>query len=203
MDPVMDHFGQWWAVALFIILFGIFIAFIPFYKKSYIKPAGTYIAFVIAYALEMFGIPMSMYMISWVLGGTLPDGILWGHTLQQYIGLSGMYIGALISLTGVALVVVGWKQIYDNYWKKDSGKGKLVDTGLYAHIRHPQYTGFFLITLGMMFEWVTLTMLIMWPILLAVYYWLAKKEEDDMIKEFGNEYEEYRKKTKMFIPFII
>lgn len=64
-----------------------------------------------------------------------------------------------------------------------------------------QYTGFLLITLGMMFEWATIPLLIMWPILVLLYNKLAKKEEQYMEQEFGQEYMEYKSKTGMFLPF--
>lgn len=114
-----------------------------------------------------------------------------------------MYLGILISLTGATLVVSGWNQIHKNYWSKDEGQGNLVITGIYRYIRHPQYTGFFMITLGMILEWATLPLLILYSLLLVLYYRLAKKEEMDIEKEFGNEYLEYKMKTKMFIPYII
>ncbi|MTI65647.1 MAG: isoprenylcysteine carboxylmethyltransferase family protein [Firmicutes bacterium] len=199
-DSVLNHFGNWGGVLVFFILYSIMIFFVPFYKKSQRKPTSVYIAFVLAYVLEMFGIPFSMYIIAWFFGFTLPDGILWGHTLNQYIGHFGMYIGILITIIGISLVVIGWKNIYDNYWSKEKGKGKLVTSGIYAYIRHPQYTGFFLVTLGMILEWATLTLLLMWPTLIILYYRLAKKEEEDMLKEFGEDYKEYKKRTSMFLP---
>ncbi len=67
MDPVLNHFGQWWAVALFGLLYGVFLVFTPFYKKSQVKPSGVYLAFIVAFVLEMFGVPMSMYILTWVL----------------------------------------------------------------------------------------------------------------------------------------
>ncbi len=200
MESGMGQFGHWWAVALWVVLYGIFIAFLPFYKKSQRKPSGVYIAFVVAYALEMFGIPMSMYILTWAFGITLPEGILWGHTLRQYIGYWGMYAGVMISVAGGLLVMVGWGQIYRQYWSKQQGKGQLVTRGIYGYIRHPQYTGFLLITLGMIFEWATAPLLIMWPILAVVYYRLARREETDIEREFGAQYAEYQSKTGMFLP---
>ncbi len=202
-EDIWSHFGMWWAVALWIIIYGVFLLFVPFYKKSQMKPSGVYVAFIVAFALEMFGIPFSMFAIGWLFGFTLPEGILWGHTLVQYIGFWGMYVGILISLTGVALVISGWNRIHKDYWSKDEGQGKLVTSGIYKYIRHPQYTGFFMITLGMMLEWATLPLIILYSLLLVLYYRLAKKEEKDIEQEFGNEYIEYKQKTKMFIPYII
>ena len=199
-DPVMDHMGNWGAVALWIVMYGLFLLTIPFYKKSQRKPASAYLAFVIALALEMFGLPLSMYLITWVFGFALPDGILWGHTLIQFIGWWGMYVGLAISLIGAGLVVLGWKEIHRHYWSKEEGTGKLVEHGIYRYIRHPQYTGFLLITLGMLCEWATLPLLLMWPMLIVLYWRLALREERDMAKEFGPAYAEYRSRTGMFLP---
>lgn len=202
-ETTVSHFGQWGVAVLWIVLFGLFLFFMPFYKKSQRKPASVYFAFIVALALEMFGLPLSMYAITWLLGPILPEGVLWGHTLVQTIGLTGYYIGLVFMCTGVLLIVLGWRQIYKHYWSKEEGKGQCVTSGIYAIIRHPQYTGFFMITFGMMCEWATLPLLIMWPILLALYYRLAKREEADMEQEFGAEYQEYRRRTSMFIPLWI
>jgi len=79
-------------------------------------------------------------------------------------------------------------------------QGKLVTDGIYAYIRHPQYAGFMLVTLGLLVHWATIPLLIMWPILMVIYYRLAKREERGMEKEFGNQYLEYKRKTSMFFP---
>lgn len=172
METTLGHYGQWGAAALFIALFALFLLFVPFYRKSQWKPSGAYLAFIVAFALEMFGVPASLYVATWVLGHRLPEGVLWGHTLVGLIGYGGLYLGA-------ALMVAG---------------------GLYGYIRHPQYTGFLLITLGMLVEWATIPLLIMWPIMVAIYYHLARKEESDMEKEFGPAYGAYRQRTGMFLP---
>ena len=187
-------------MAIWIFLYGVFLLFTPFYRKSQRKPASAYLAFVVALALEMFGIPLSMYFVTWAFGFTLPEGVLWGHTLVNVIGLWGMYLMLLFCLMGAVLIVMGWKNIYRDYWSKEEGKGKLVTEGIYRYIRHPQYSGFLLITLGLILEWATIPLLLMWPMLLLIYYRLAKKEEADMEREFGSEYMNYKKKTSMFLP---
>jgi len=200
IDPVLEHFGNWWAVAIWFLMFILFLAFLPFYKKSQRKPASVYGAFVLALALEMFGLPLSMYVLTWIFGKTLPDGILWGHTLVQWIGLSGTTVAAVCYLTAAILIILGWRRIYRQYWSKEEGTGQLVTTGIYRYIRHPQYTGFLLMTLGMLCEWATLPMLIMWPLLVLLYVRLAKREEADMCEEFGLSYDAYRSTTGMFLP---
>ena len=200
METTMSHFGQWGLVVIWSLLGAIFLLFTPFYKKSERKPSGMYLAFMVAMAFEMFGIPMSMYILAWVFGKNIPEGIFWGHTLFAWIGHTGMYIGTVLILIGIALVILGWSVVYKRYWRKDEGKGELVTDGIYRYIRHPQYTGFMLITLGMLLDWATLPMLIMWPIMAVLYYRLAKKEEGYMLEQFGEQYAEYRQTTGMFLP---
>jgi protein-S-isoprenylcysteine O-methyltransferase Ste14 len=200
IDPVMDHMGNWWAVVLWVLLFGVFLLFTPFYKKSGVKPNGAFMAFVVALALEMFGVPLSMYALGAFLGRCMPDGVLWGHTLVGYIGLAGTQVAIVLYLSSLALVFAGWRAIYRDYWSKGRGEGKLVTSGIYRFIRHPQYTGFALATLGMLVEWATLPTLIMWPILMTIYYRLARREESEMREEFGVAYDEYAARTGMFLP---
>ena len=202
MDPVQNHFGNWWGVAFFIVLYGVVLFFLPFYRKMDKKPRGTYLAFVIAFAIEMHGIPFSMYVISWIFGRSLPDGVLWGHTLTGSFGHLGMVIGAALGVAGLMMILAGWRTIYKAYWSKDRGEGKLVNTGIYRFIRHPQYTGLMMMSLGMILDWATLPMLILFPVMAVVYYRLAKREENDMIAEFGDEYRAYMLKTRRFIPYV-
>jgi protein-S-isoprenylcysteine O-methyltransferase Ste14 len=199
-DHTSGHFGQWWAVGLWIVLFAVFLAFIPFYKKSQRKPASVYMAFVVAMALEMFGVPMSMYLLTGLLGRSLPEGVFWGHTLSTWIGDAGMLGAYACFLIGTVLIIWGWRDIYKYYWSKDRTEARMVTEGIYHYIRHPQYTGFLLITLGMLFEWATLPLLIMWPILLWLYVRLARREEAELLEQFGKPYADYCERTGMFLP---
>ncbi|MDF2615026.1 MAG: isoprenylcysteine carboxylmethyltransferase family protein [Clostridia bacterium] len=203
METLESHYYNWFGVLFFIVVYSVVLLFIPFYKKMNKKPIGTYVAFVIAFAIEMHGIPFSMYVISWVIGKNLPEGILWGHTLVSRIGFWGMYINIGCAAAALFLILNGWYNIYKKYWSKETGKGALVKTGVYRYIRHPQYTGLLLLTLGMLAEWATLPMLMLYPIMIIMYVRLAKHEEKDMLIEFGDEYRKYIKETKMFIPFIV
>lgn len=199
-ENIWSHYGIWGAVIFWILVYGLFILFVPFYKKSNWKPTGAYMAFVVAFAIEMHGFPFSMYLIGAIFGKQMPEGIFWGHTLEQYIGANGIYGTIVCALTGIVLVYFGWRDIYRNYWSKTEGKGRLVTAGIYRYIRHPQYTGFLLISLGMICEWATIPLLIMYPLMIALYYRLARREEQDMAKEFGAEYLAYKAQTGMFLP---
>ncbi len=203
METLESHFHNWFGVLFFTVLYSVVLLFIPFYKKMDKKPAGTYFAFVIAFAIEMHGIPFSMYVISWIIGKNLPEGVLWGHTLVSSIGFWGMYINIGCAVVALSMILNGWYNIYKKYWSKKTGTGSLVKTGIYKYIRHPQYTGLLLLSLGMMIEWATLPLIILYPVMVFMYVRLAKREERDMLGEFGDEYRKYMKTTKMFIPFIV
>ena len=203
METLESHFHNWFGVLFFVVLYSVVLLFVPFYKRMGTKPRGTYIAFIIAFAIEMHGIPFSMYLISWIIGKNLPEGILWGHTLFPAIGYLGMYINIGCAVIAFILILNGWYNIYKKYWSKETGTGKLVTSGVYRFIRHPQYTGLLLLSLGMLIEWATLPMLVMFPVMVGMYMRLAKREEKDMLREFGEDYKRYMAKTKMFIPFMV
>lgn len=78
-------YGNWVMVAVWFVMFAVFIAFVPFRRKSQSKPSSVYVAFVVASALEMFGVPLSMYFLTYTFGTQIPRGFLWGHSLEGYM----------------------------------------------------------------------------------------------------------------------
>jgi len=199
-EDVWSHFGNWWAVAAWAILYAALLCFVPFYRKAQRKPAGVFLAFVVAYAIEMFGISLTLYFALWAFGRSLPEGFLWGHTLVPYIGFAGTYACAALTALGAFLVIAGWRRIHRDYWSAEGGNGRLVSEGLYSKIRHPQYTGFLVVSFGVLLEWATLPLVLLWPLLVLLYRRLAKREEAEMETRFGKEWDEYKARTGMFLP---
>lgn len=189
-------------VFLYIFLFSIFVVFlfIPFKRDKWQKCNLGYVAFIIALFTEMFGFPLTIFLLS--SATTLPPAdfepavaLTTNIPGLEFRMLTTSLIAGIISLFSVILIILGWKEIYSH--KKDD---KPVRSGIYKYIRHPQYTGILFIMTAWVFAWPTLLTLIMWPILAFVYYKLAKKEESIMIKKFGKDYEKYVKKVPMFLP---
>jgi protein-S-isoprenylcysteine O-methyltransferase Ste14 len=77
---------------------------------------------------------------------------------------------------------------------------KVVTTGIYSVIRHPQYFGGILAHIGFSFLMSGLYSLLVTPLVIAVVYIISWKEEQELLKEFGQEYEDYKAKVSMFIP---
>lgn len=206
MPPAINRLyhqaGQNWAIAVNAGLFILFLAFLPYRKGIAWRSKGAFSAFMLALMAEMFGVPLMLYIISPLLPTLFPDRVarIWAYRWlvasgHDWISTVGLITGAWLTLAGMVLVFAGWAQVH-----KASG---LVTTGLYARMRHPQYLGIFLILTGWLIHWPTLPTIIMYPVLLWVYVRLAKKEEDEMHREYGQAWEEYAGKTPSFFPAVL
>jgi len=77
---------------------------------------------------------------------------------------------------------------------------KVVATGIYAVVRHPQHLGWLSTHVGFTFLLSALYSLLFTPFLVGLLYLISRKEEEELTREFGREYEEYKRKVPMFIP---
>jgi protein-S-isoprenylcysteine O-methyltransferase Ste14 len=189
-------YSNWATICAITVNAGIFIlflVFLPYRTKVNWRSKSAFSAFILALFAEMFGVPLLLYILSPIMHIGYYDKHAGGWTNNPLIfGWSGAVIGAWLTLFGMIIVVIGWHQIH-------RAQG-LVTTGLYKTIRHPQYTGFFLVMTGWLLQWETTLTLIMYPFLLLMYFLLARSEEAQLKKEFGIEYESYCQRTSRFLP---
>jgi len=79
---------------------------------------------------------------------------------------------------------------------------QLVTSGIYKYIRHPLYSSLFLLTWGIFFKNFSVTGIILAIAATIFPVFTAKADETECIQFFGSAYNEYMKKTRMFIPFV-
>jgi len=200
-------YGLW---SLVFINSAIFIIF----AFSFTKPRSSrdwrsfsaFSAFIVALFVEMYGFPLTIYLLSGWLVRKYP-GVDFlshdaGHLLNTLIGwkidphFDPLHIlSNILIFGGFILLSAAWKVLYEA-----QRAGTLATTGPYAHVRHPQYDGFMLIMLGFLLQWPTLITLIMFPILLFMYVRLARHEESEVLAEFGEKYRRYMLSTPAFFP---
>jgi len=199
MNEVYDY-GVWTMAIVSIVFFTIFAVgfFLPRKKREW-RTLGVFEAFIVALYAEMYGFPLTIYILSSFFGIKIPFIHLNGHLWASIFGLGEegamleMGIGSLVMLAGMSLVALGW-------WKIHRAGDKLITDGVYGVVRHPQYLGFILITTGMLIHWPTLLTLVMFPILVGAYVHLAKKETKELAVRFGEQYKRYRNLVPAFIP---
>ena len=147
---------------------------------------ASLVSFIVAFFIQMHGLTVSAYSLLWLFGQNPSKYTSFGYLLA----IPGMALFAI----GVVLVFFGWDKIFkarDRF---------LVTDGLYKHMRHPQYTGILLATFGMIVYSFSPISLLLWPVLVFIYYRLARKEERIMQNKYGERYSEYKSRVHMFLP---
>lgn len=185
-----NYVGRSGLIVINILVFACFLALLPYRRPSEKKnwqSKGAFVGFLIALFTEMFGFPLIIYIFSPFFNYPLIVPFS-----RKIFGSVGMIAGTWMTLAGILLVVLGWKNIHR--------AENLVTRGVYRYIRHPQYAGLFLIVLGWLIHWPTLLTVLFFPILVGVYLWLAIKEEKNLEEDYGVIYENYKKRTPRFFP---
>lgn len=197
-----------WPLAIINSLVFIIFAF------SFTKPRtsrdwrsfSAFSAFVVALFAEMYGFPLTIYLLSGWLQSRYPELDLFsheaGHLWHTLLGWEGdphfdplHLLSNLLIVVGFILLASAWKVLY-----AAQKSHTLATTGAYAAVRHPQYDAFVLILLGFLLQWPTMLTLLMFPVLVFMYTRLAFREEREVRAEFGEAYNRYAAPTPAFFP---
>lgn len=201
-----NGYGLWGLVVFNSLLFIVFAAsfFHPKTKRDW-RALGAFSAFLVALFTEMYGYPLTVYLLTGPLAGLIPGVNLShnaGHLWTDLIGWKGdphvspfhlvsyVFIGG-----GFWLIAAAWRHLH-----AAQRAGVLATDGPYARVRHPQYSGLILIMVGFLLQWPTLATLVMFPVLVFVYRRLAIREEHDVRAELGEAYDRYAARVPRFIP---
>jgi protein-S-isoprenylcysteine O-methyltransferase Ste14 len=209
MNDAAPAYGLWFLV---VINSAVFI----FFALSFAKPQsrrdwrsfGAFSGFIVALFAEMYGFPLTIYLLSGWLQSRYPELDLLshdaGHLWSTVLGLTGNphwsvlhTLSNLLLLAGFLLIAVAWRVLHEAQRRHE-----LATTGPYAHVRHPQYVGFILIMFGFLLQWPTLLTLGMFPVLVVMYVVLARREEAEVAAAFGDRYRSYAGRTPAWFPAI-
>lgn len=191
--PVVTNWATICTIAVNAAVFLLFLVFMPYRARVEWRSKGAFAAFILALFAEMYGIPLLLYILSPLVHPPSLDAPERSWLYNPLIfGWDGAVIGVWLTLIGMIVVAVGWHQIH-----RANG---LVTSGIYRYVRHPQYTGIYLVMLGWLLHWETTLTLLMFPVLAVMYYFLARKEEQGLRAEFGERYDAYCRETFMFLP---
>lgn len=207
MNHESSGYGLWPLVvidSLVFILFA-FSFFRPQTKRDW-RTFGAFSAFIIALFTEMYGFPLTIYLISGWIGSRFPQLDLLshdaGHLWYTLLGFKGdphsnpiHLLSNILIFGGFIVLASAWRVLH-----AAQQNGRLATTSAYSWVRHPQYDGFMVIMLGFLIQWPTIPTLVMFPILVYTYARLARREEAEVRAQFGIEWDHYAAETPAFIP---
>ena len=200
-------YGLWSLVIINSLVFVIFaFSFSKPQTQRDWRTFGAFSAFIVALFVEMYGFPLTIYLIVRVAAQAISGCRLFPMT--QAICGTRCLVGPIRTL-----IRSHCEQYFDLWWIHSArGAWKvlfeaqrthtLTTTGPYAYVRHPQYAGFILIMFGFLLQWPTLITLVMFPILVTMYVKLAQREDGEVLEEFGEQYRRYAALTPAFFPHL-
>lgn len=191
-----------WGLAAIVIVIASWLFYRYFAPRNWREwaSAGVVQGFIIALYAEMYGFPLTVYLMVRFFG--LDREYISSNLWSTLVGLgeTGMFVSMLLGYTlafiGVGIFIQGWRELY-----RARQREALATDGLYGLVRHPQYTGLFLALFGEgVVHWPTVFSVGLFPVIVLAYSLLARREERQMIEQFGDRYRAYQRQVPRFLP---
>ena len=201
-----DGYGLWPLVVINTALFVFFAAsfFHPRTRRDW-RAMGAYSAFIVALFTEMYGVPLTLYLLSGWLGSRVPalqpthaGGHLWNDLIgwQGDPHISPFHLASYVAIGGgFWLIATSWARLHEA-----ASSDRLATAGPYAWVRHPQYVGFLSVMVGFLLQWPTIPTLLMFPVLVVVYARLAASEERELLRQFPDAWPAYAARVPRLLP---
>ena len=111
---------------------------------------------------------------------------IWKLPLDMWFSV---IFGIIVFLLG-AFVYFKW----EIFWHK-TYHGQLVTDGIFRYIRHPHYTSLLIVGFGLAFFFYSIVAFFVAVIAIPIMIWSIYDEEKLLIKQYGESYKQFMKKT--------
>jgi protein-S-isoprenylcysteine O-methyltransferase Ste14 len=191
---------------LFVALYALFFSVRGYYRfvkpklaepdkaEKERKPFGKAEAVMSFAILGYFG-SMILYMLdlswfAWTQMPSYPETVRW--------------VGGLVALANIPLLAWIHRTLGKQYSAclRIKESHSLITVGPYARVRHPMYTVLNGFSLGISLATANFLIICFAILLIILCPFIARKEEQMMLQEFGDEYREYMKRSGRFFPKI-
>lgn len=146
------------------------------HHRSHQVQIGLFVFYIIVWILDSFILRVSTFLALYVL----------------------FFLNVVV---GIIIIIVALIMMQKSHIVFEGTEPHIVKTGLYARVRHPMYLGSILLYVGFWFT--TLSLLTLIPLLAVIvgYDHLANAEERLLEEKFGDEYRDYKKTVRKWVPF--
>jgi protein-S-isoprenylcysteine O-methyltransferase Ste14 len=148
------------------------------------------------WAISVMSIPLLPYLFHLLAGQANTE-----REIQVLFFSNEFMVGRIIALIGFMVLVLAAMQFL---WNRPRGVG-LIKTGAYSVVRHPQFTGIIIVTIGLTVMVLTLggnqlQIIGLWMIQILGYIGIGRYEEKHLLRRYGESFRQYKRDVPFMFP---